>query len=49
MILSWIIGLILVIFAFLIINLIFLHIYLICSHQTTYQFLQKKKKEEERV
>lgn len=46
-VISWIIGLVLLIFAFLLLNLIILHIYLHATDQTTYQFLQRKKKEEE--
>ena len=44
---AWFIGTVLVVFAFLLLNLIFLHIYLITTGQTTYNFLQRKKKEEE--
>lgn len=44
---SWLIGAVLTVFAFLLVNLIFLHIYLITTGQTTYHFLQRKKKEEE--
>lgn len=43
----WIIGLVLLVFGFLLLNLIILHIYLNATEQTTYQFLQRKKKEEE--
>jgi len=43
---SWISASILAIFGFLLLNLIILHIYLIATGQTTYQFLQRKKKEE---
>ncbi len=46
-ILAWFIGLVLLVFAFMLANLIFLHIYLLATGQTTYQFLQRKKKEEE--
>lgn len=46
-VLSWIVGVVLAVFGFLIINLIILHIYLLLTDQTTYQFLQRKKKEEE--
>ena len=35
------------VFAFLLANLIILHIYLFVTNQTTYQFLQRKKKEAE--
>lgn len=45
-ILAWIIGLVLLVFGFLLLNLIILHIYLNATDQTTYQFLQRKKKEE---
>ena len=45
-VLSWIIGLTLAIFGFLLANLIVLHVYLFVTEQTTYQFLQRKKKEE---
>jgi palmitoyltransferase len=44
-ILSWILGGVLGIFGFLLFNLIVLHIYLIMTEQTTYTFLQRKKKE----
>lgn len=44
---SWVVAAVLAVFGFLIINLIFLHIYLMLTNQTTYQFLQRKKKEEE--
>jgi hypothetical protein len=44
---AWFIGVVLTVFAFLLVNLIFLHIYLINTGQTTYHFLQRKKKEEE--
>jgi palmitoyltransferase ZDHHC1/11 len=44
--LSWVIAGILAVFAFLLSNLIILHIYLWATNQTTYQFLQRKKKEE---
>lgn len=44
---AWIIGLVLLVFGFLLMNLIILHIYLNATDQTTYQFLQRKKKEEE--
>jgi hypothetical protein len=43
---SWLIGLVMGVFGFLILNLIILHIYLLATDQTTYQFLQRKKKEE---
>lgn len=46
-VLSWIIALVMGVFGFLILNLIILHIYLKATEQTTYQFLQRKKKEEE--
>lgn len=46
-VLSWIIAVVLAVFGFLIINLIILHVYLLATQQTTYQFLQRKKKEEE--
>lgn len=46
-VLSWIIGLVLGVFGFLIFNLILLHIYLLATDQTTYGFLQRKKREEE--
>jgi large-conductance mechanosensitive channel len=46
-VLSWIVGLLLAVFGFLIVNLIILHVYLLLTKQTTYQFLQRKKKEEE--
>ena len=46
-IVSWIAALLMAIFGFLLFNLIALHIYLIASGMTTYQFLQKRKKEEE--
>jgi palmitoyltransferase ZDHHC9/14/18 len=46
-ILSWVIALVLAILGFLILNLIILHIYLLSTDQTTYQFLQRKKREEE--
>jgi palmitoyltransferase ZDHHC1/11 len=42
---SWIIALLSAIFCFLLLNLIILHIYLWATNQTTYQFLQRKKKE----
>lgn len=45
-VLSWVIAVIMAIFAFLLGNLIILHIYLWATNQTTYQFLQRKKKEE---
>lgn len=44
---SWIIALVMAVFGFLIINLIILHLYLIATGQTTYQFLQRKKSEDE--
>lgn len=34
------------VFAFMLGQLIIMHIYLIATNQTTYQFLQRKKKEE---
>lgn len=43
-VLCWIIGFILLVFAFLLVNLIILHIYLIATKQTTYQFLQRRKR-----
>lgn len=46
-VLSWIAGLAMGIFGFLLFNLIALHIYLKVKGLTTYQFLQLKKKEEE--
>jgi hypothetical protein len=46
-VIGWIGALIMVIFGFLLFNLIALHLYLIATEQTTYQFLQKRKKEEE--
>ena len=45
-VIGWIGALIMAIFGFLLFNLIALHFYLIASEQTTYQFLQKRKKEE---
>lgn len=47
-ILSWLIAFIMLIFVFLIMNLIILHIYLNYTNQTTYEFLQKKKKEKQK-
>lgn len=47
-ILSWIIAATMTVFAFLLANLIILHIYLFATNQTTYQFLQRKKKEAEK-
>ena len=44
---AWIAALLMGIFGFLLFNLIALHIYLIANGMTTYQFLQKRKKEEE--
>jgi hypothetical protein len=41
------VAVVLAVFGFLIINLIILHIYLLATQQTTYQFLQRKKREEE--
>jgi hypothetical protein len=46
-ILSWIAASILGVFGFLLCNLILLHIYLNVTEQSTYTFLQRKKKEEE--
>ncbi len=45
-VMGWVVGVILAIFAFLLGNLIALHLYLLATGQTTYQFLQRKKKEE---
>jgi len=42
---SWIAALLMTIFGFLLFNLIVLHMYLIVNGMTTYQFLQKRKKE----
>jgi uncharacterized membrane protein len=44
---AWVAGLLMGVFAFLLANLIALHIYLMVTGQTTYQFLQRRKKEEE--
>lgn len=46
-VLAWIAGLFMVVFGFLLFNLIALHIYLNINGLTTYQFLQIRKKEEE--
>jgi palmitoyltransferase ZDHHC9/14/18 len=46
-ILSWAIASVLAVLGFMLLNLIILHIYLLITDQTTYQFLQRKKKEEE--
>jgi palmitoyltransferase len=43
---SWIMAVALVIFDFLLMNLIILHLYLWATNQTTYQFLQRKKRED---
>jgi hypothetical protein len=47
-VLSWVTASLLSIFAFLLLNLILLHIYLLASGQTTFTFLQRKKKEDEK-
>ena len=44
---SWVAGLLMTVFGFLLFNLIALHFYLIANELTTYQFLQQRKKEEE--
>lgn len=41
----WIIGLTLLVFGILLFNLIILHIYLYATNQTTYEYLQERKKE----
>jgi hypothetical protein len=43
-VLSWVVSAAQVVFAFMLVNLIILHIYLKATNQTTYQFLQRKKK-----
>lgn len=45
-VLSWVISAMHAVFAFMLGQLIIMHIYLIATNQTTYQFLQRKKKEE---
>jgi len=46
-VLNWVAASIITVFGFLLVNLIILHIYLIVTQQTTYQFLQRRKKEED--
>lgn len=45
-VLSWVVSVTHAVLAFMLGNLIILHIYLRTTNQTTYQFLQRKKKEE---
>ena len=47
-ILAWVSGGINAIFAFLLINLIVLHIYLICKGISTYEFIIAQREEEKR-
>ena len=47
-ILAWVSGGINAIFAFLLINLIVLHIYLICNGISTYEFIIAQREEEKR-
>ena len=44
---AWLGALLMAVFGFLLFNLILLHLYLIANDMTTYQFLQRRKKQEE--
>ena len=46
MIVTWIVGVAVVVFAFLLFNLIMLHIYLICKEMTTYELIMLRREEE---
>jgi beta-lactamase regulating signal transducer with metallopeptidase domain len=46
MIVIWIIGVVVCVFALLLINLIILHVYLHCKGLTTYEFILIRKEEE---
>ncbi len=53
-VIAWVYMAIIVVFTFLLLNLIMLHIYLICTDQTTFDFLvsmkkAEQKKEQERI
>ena len=46
-VISWVVAILMLVFGFLLFNLIILHLYLYATDQTTYQFLQRRKREEE--
>ena len=47
MIANWVFCVVIIVFIFLDTNLIILHIYLFCNSLTTYEFLLKRRAEEE--